>query len=201
MLEEKELIENAFIKILMKMNALKIGTFKLSSGMLSPYYIDINLVLSDPSSFSKIIEIFIELIKRNKKLLNQKYLCGIPLAGLTFASVCAYKLNKPLIYIKKKERHDRERIIEGILKVGSNVLLIDDFSSTGNTLISTIDIIRSEGGIVTDALVLIDREEGAKKNLEKVNVTLHSLTTSKKVIKEFYKNGLITIDEYKKLIL
>lgn len=197
---EKGDLERIFIKILIKMNALKFGSFKLSSGMLSPYYIDINLVLSDPSSFSKITEIFIELIKKDKNLLKQKYLCGIPLAGLTFASVCAYKLNKPLIYIKEKGKYSRERNIEGILKSGSNVLLIDDFSSTGNTLISATEIIRSEGGIVNDALVLINREEGAKNNLKKINVNLHSLTTSKRIIKEFYKNGLITFDEYKKII-
>lgn len=173
--------------ILTRIGALKFGTFTLSSGKLSPYYIDLRLVPSYPEAFQKITDFYVNLAENLVGLNKFKRIAGIPTAGIPFSSVLAIKLQKPFIYVRKEiKRHGRERMIEGILMPGDRVLLVDDLVTSGQTLIDAANALRCEGATVNDALVLIDREEGAKKNLAKVGITLHCLMGIREAVKILY---------------
>jgi len=173
--------------ILTRIGALKFGTFTLSSGKLSPYYIDLRLVPSYPEAFQKITDFYVNLAENLVGLNKFKRIAGIPTAGIPFSSVLAIKLQKPFIYVRKEiKRHGRERMIEGILMPGDRVLLVDDLVTSGQTLIDAANALRCEGATVNDALVLIDREEGAKKNLAKVEITLHCLMGIREAVKILY---------------
>jgi orotate phosphoribosyltransferase len=120
-------------------------------------------------------------------------LAGIPTAGISLASVLAYSINKPFLYVRKEEKtYGRERRVEGILNPGDRVLLVDDLITSGRNLISAAKAIISEGGIIEDALVLIDREEGGKKVLEENEMTLHYLLKISEVAKILYNVETIT---------
>lgn len=162
--------------ILTRIGALKFGTFTLTSGKLSPYYIDLRLVPSYPEAFEEIADLYVELAKSKVGLGKFNRIVGIPTAGIPFSSVLALKLGKPFLYVRKEVKtHGRERRIEGILTLGDRVLLVDDLVTSGRTLIDAANAVRAEGAVVKDALVLIDREEGAKKNLDKAGIKLHCL--------------------------
>ncbi|NIR87280.1 orotate phosphoribosyltransferase [Candidatus Bathyarchaeota archaeon] len=199
--KEDEATKVKLCKILNKIGALKFGTFKLTSGRTSPYYIDLRIVPSFPDAFKRICDLYVHLIKTTLGPDKFDRIAGIPIAGIPFASLIAYHLNKPFLYIRKRARlHGRERRIEGFLMPGDCVLLIDDLITTGGSLRKAAEAIRAEGGIVTDAVVLLDREEGGGKNLAKDNVTLHYLLRVSEAAEKLYEMDAIKEDQYRLIL-
>lgn len=175
--KRKNELNKEICDLMVRIGALKFGAFTLSSGALSPYYIDLRVVPSFPHAYHKIEEIFTEMARIDVGLENFKRIAGIPTAGVPFASVLAYTLSKPFLYVRKEDKpHGEERRVEGILYPGDKVLLVDDLITKGTNLLNAIDAIETEGGVVEDVLVLIDREEGGAKALRKLGVNLHYLT-------------------------
>ncbi|RJS91726.1 orotate phosphoribosyltransferase [Candidatus Bathyarchaeota archaeon] len=186
--------EEEICQILKRTAALEFGTFKLSSGRITPYYIDLRVIPSFPQAFRKVSEIYVEAIKRDIGQENFDRVSGIPVAGMSFAVIAAFHLNKPFIYVRQSRRlRGRERRVEGVLMPGDRVLLIDDLVTTGISLGRAARAIRAEGGVVTDAFVLLDREEGGRKRLSRAGITLHSVLKITDVAKRLYEMG--TIDE------
>jgi len=181
-------------KILNKIGALQFGTFKLTSGKITPYYIDLRIIPSFPEAFQKICNFYVTFIKDEIGLQNFERIAGIPIAGIPFASLVAYNTKKPFLYIRKGERlHGRQKRIEGILTPGDRILLIDDLATTGLSLAEAAKTINAEGGKTTNALVLIDREEGARAKLEKSGIKLHALLKISEIATKLHEIG--TIDE------
>jgi len=188
-------------KILHKIDALKFGVFKLTSGRASPYYIDLRVVPSFPDAFRKICDFYVEQITNQIGLKNFDRVAGVPLAGIPFASQIAYNLGKPFLYVRKGVRlHGRKRRVEGILISGDRVLLIDDLVTTGLTLNRAAKAVRAEGGVVREAVALLDREEGGREKLEKNGTNLHALLKMSEVAVTLFEIGAID-EESRKTIL
>jgi orotate phosphoribosyltransferase len=178
--------------ILLKIDALKFGVFKLSTGKASPYYIDLRVIPSFPDVFREICDFYSQTITDEIGLKTFERIAGIPIAGIPFASQIAYNLKKPFLFMRKGVRFSgRERRVEGILASGDKVLLIDDLLTTGSTLKKAADAVRAEGGVVSDALVFLDREEGGVKLLEENGVKLHSLLRISEIANILYEIGAI----------
>ncbi len=196
---EKEKTELS--RILHKIGAIKFGTFKLTSGRTSPYYIDLRIVPSFPEAFERVCDIYVKLAETELGAQNFDRIAGIPTAGIPFASLIAYHVKKPFLYIRSKAKlHGRERRIEGILMPGNRVLLVDDLITTGLSLRKAANAIRAEGGVVSDALVLLDREEGGRERLKKDNITLHYLLTAREAANRLYELGAIEEDQLKTIL-
>lgn len=117
------------------------------------------------------------LARAAKEISTVQKIGGIPTGGLPWASVLAYSLSKPLVYVRKEvKHHGREKMVEGMLTPGDKVLLVDDVITTGHNILNALQTLRAEGGVVEDALVLVDREEGGEEHLRKEGVKLHSAT-------------------------
>jgi orotate phosphoribosyltransferase len=188
-------------KTLHKIDALKFGVFKLTSGKASPYYIDLRVVPSFPDAFRQICDFYGEYITSQVGLNNFDRIAGVPLAGIPFASQIAYNLKKPFLYVRKGvRRHGRQRRVEGILVSGDRVLLVDDLVTTGLNLIKAADAIRAEGGVVKEAVSFLDREEGGKEKLAKSGIKIHTLLKISEVAKTLYEIGAID-EESLKIIL
>ncbi len=187
--------------ILFKIDAIKFGVFKLSSGKASPYYIDLRVIPSFPDAFREICDFYAEHITDQIGVKNFDRMAGVPLTGIIFASQVAYNLKKPFIYVRKGVRlHGRERRVEGILLSGDRVLLIDDLVTTGLTLKKAADAVRAEGGVVTDAVVFLDREEGGKQQLEKNGINLHVLMKISEVANALYELDAIDQEDLKTIL-
>ena len=181
-------------RILHKIGALKFGTFKLTSGEISPYYMDLRVVPSFPDAFRKICDFYIELIKSDLGVDSFDRIAGIPTAGISFGSIAAYHLKKPFTYVRTTERqHGRGRQVEGILLPGDRVLLMDDLVTKGGSVIKAAESVRAEGGVVTDAVVLLDREEDGKQNLANVGVDLHYLLTTSELATKLHEMEVISL--------
>jgi orotate phosphoribosyltransferase len=185
-------------KLLHNIDALKFGIFKLTSGKTSPYYIDLRIVPSFPDAYRQICELYTQHINKYMDTKSIDRIAGIPLAGIPFASQIAYNLKKPFLYIRKNIRHHgRQRRVEGILVTGDHVLLIDDLITTGLNLKKAAEAIRAEGGVVTDAVALLDREEGGKEKLEKSGIKVHTLLNISEVANTLYEIGAIDEESLK----
>jgi len=183
-------------RILNRIGALKFGTFKLTSGEVSPYYIDLRIVPSFPDAFRRICDFYLALIKSDIGADGFDRIAGIPTAGISFASITAYNLKRPFLYVRPTERkHGRERRVEGILLPGDRVLLIDDLITSGGSILKAAESVRAEGGVISDAVVLLDREENGKENLAKDGIKLHYLLTMSEAAYKLYDIGAITEDQ------
>ena len=175
-LDKNENLKNEMAKVLVNIDAIKFGLFKLSSGKVSPYYVDLRVVPSFPDAFRQICDSYGNFISSQIGLGNFDRIAGVPIAGIPFASQIAYNLKKPFLYVRKGVRlHGRQRRVEGILVSGDRVLLIDDLVTTGLTLKRAAEAVRAEGGVVSKAVAFLDREEGGKKNLTKNGIELRAL--------------------------
>jgi len=189
-------------KILHKIDALKFGVFKLTSGKISPYYIDLRIVPSFPDAFRQICDFYGESITSQVGFKNFDRIAGVPIAGIPFASQIAYNLKKPFLYVRKGVRlHGRQRRVEGILVSGDRVLLVDDLVTTGLTLKKAAKAVTAEGGIVKEAVALLDREEGGKEKLAKNGIQLHALLKISEVANTLYEIGAIDEENLKTILI
>ncbi|MBM1154791.1 orotate phosphoribosyltransferase [archaeon] len=190
-----------FIDILVKIRAVRFGTFMLSSGAISPYYIDLRLIPSYPDLFVFTCRIYKTLIKRELGVNRFHYIASIPTAGLIYAAAIAHSLRKPLVYVRKEvKQHGRERLLEGALRPGSTVLVLDDLATTGRSIYHIAMCVKSEGGLVRDAVVLIDRQEGARELLVRHRIQLHPLMTVKEIAEALFARGAISEEQYETIL-
>jgi orotate phosphoribosyltransferase len=196
-----EVLKLEVCKILNKIGALQFGAFKLTSGKISPYYIDLRIIPSFPDVFKKICDLYVNFVKDEIRVENFERVAGIPVAGIPFTSIIAYELRKPFLYIRKGvPLHGRQRRIEGILAPGNRILLADDLVTTGLSLTKAAKAITAEGGIVTDAVVLIDRQEGGKQKLQKDGVKLHTVLNITEIVSNLHEIGTIDEEQLKTIL-
>ena len=186
---------------LLKSNSLKFGLYTLASGKQSPYYIDLRILQSFPNYFRLAILALRDVINKG---IGSDFDClgSIPTSGLVFASALGYEMLKPLIYVRKDSKpYGRSKTIEGYLKPGGKVLLIDDVATTGTSLSNAIKVIRENGAIVKDAVAIISRLEGAEEKLEDIDVRLISIATINEMVDVLHDKGLLdenTLEEIMK---
>ena len=187
--------------ILVRIGALRFGAFTLTSGKMSSYYIDLRVVPSFPDVFDRVCWMYEEMARKDVGLERFDRIACVPVAGIPFATCLSIRLRKPLVIVRKEAKaHGRGKRVEGVIKPGDRVLIVDDLITTGGSLRSTAKALRSEGGVVEDALVLIDRQEGGREALASDGITLHSLAAITEVAKVLYEEALIGEEEYRAIL-
>ena len=191
--KEKELLAEKFAKTLLKIKAIRTGTFESHDGKITPYFIDLKSVPSFPNVFSLALECFEFALREIERESSFEYFCGVPTNGLVFASALAYKSQKPLVFPVSAKAP--ERGLRGFLNPGAKVIIIDDVSETGISMKSAALTVRAAGGVVENALTLIDRLESSAKTMNGVGVRLHSFTTIKELGKALKDRMAMTEEE------
>jgi orotate phosphoribosyltransferase len=164
----KELAEG-----LVKVGALQFGTFTLANGKESAYQVNLKGIASYPGMFKLVVQSMSELV--SQKVPKANAVCGIPVAGLVIASPIALSLDKPMVYARLS-RQPNERVLEGEVRPGWKVVVVDDLAATGRSILAAAKSVEQEGGHVKDAVVLIDRLEGARERLSKEGIALRCVT-------------------------
>lgn len=179
---------------LVKAGALQFGTFTLPDGKDSSYYVNLRGLPSYPGIYSKLVEAMSDLV--STKVPKANALCAVPLTGLLLAAPIAISVGKPLVYTRM-EKAENERLVEGEVRPGWNVVIVGDLATSGKTILSAAETIQDEGGKVSAAVVAIDRMEGAREKLSKKGVALHSVTDVVELADTLYSMELISKENLK----
>ena len=177
-MEEKPAELKAKLLALLKKEALKTGKFILSSGKTSNYYLDGRIITLTPEGAYLVANIILGLIKgQDIDAVGGPTLGADPIVG---AVACLSHIEniplKTFIVRKAVKEHGTQRQIEGpVLKEGSRVILVDDVATTGKALIEAKEALDKIGVEIDRAIVIVDRDEGAKDNLAKSGLKLESI--------------------------
>ena len=189
---------NDVIRRLFGEGIILFGDFKLTSGLESPYYIDLRLIYSKPSLLKMIVELYIEELK---KIDEYDVLSGIESGSIALAAILSYLLAKPMIYVRKKAKDfGTEKLIEGKIDRGDIVVVIDDVATTGGSILRAIKSIREAGGIVNDAVVFIDRAQGAREALARERVRLHAVLDTPLIMRRLLEMNIINRETFDRVM-
>jgi uridine monophosphate synthetase len=179
----KKIIEQLF-----HIGAIRFGHFTLKSGIISPIYIDLRLTISQPKLLSDIAKELYALAKN----LSFDLLCGVPYTALPFATAISLQQNIPMI-LKRKEKKDygTKRMVEGIFQPGERCLIIEDVITSGTSIAETAASLKEEGLLVTDALVLVNREQGGERFLASQGIKVHAVCNISSIIQHLLEQTLL----------
>jgi len=176
---------------------LNFGSFKIKSGAISPYYIDLARLLSSPKQFCLLADLAAEHVKQILVSERIDKLASIELKGALIVPSIACKLNLPCIIVRKKEKSYgvTGRFAGADLVKGDNVLFFDDVISEGLSKIEGIKPLQTLGGNVRHVLVVVNREQGGKENLEKLGFQVHALAKITDIANSLYHSNRISKEQ------
>lgn len=105
-------------------------------------------------------------------------LCGVPYTALPLATLLSVKMRQPMLIRRKEAKsYGTKKLIEGKFQLEETCLIIEDVVTTGSSILDTTKDLRSEGLVVEDAIVVVDRQQGGSQHLDKNGIKMHSLFT------------------------
>ena len=190
-------------KILISIESVKFSfenPFRLTSGHKSPVYVDCRKIISYTKERNKILDFAEQYLIKNK--LSFEILAGGETAGIPYAAFLAERLQKPMIYIRKKPKgFGKNQQIEGNFIDNQKAILIEDLATDGGSKIIFIEVLRKFNINVSDIFVIFyyDIFDISKTPLATLDVNMHYLCTWKNIINIVQKNEILSNNEIKNL--
>lgn len=156
--------------------ALLRGEFTLRSGRTSKYYLDKYLFTTQPDILEALGQLFAEIINA---IPGVDRLAGTELGGIPLVSAAAIATGKPAILIRnQKKDYGTAKQLEGAIHQGETVILLEDIATTGGQVLEAAELLRDEFKVhVPTIIATIDRQEGARENIEAAGFKFAALFT------------------------
>lgn len=186
---------------LFDLGVVRFGEFKLKLHELhpevtaSPIYMDLRMLRRNPVVKAAAVEVYQELISS----LEFDLLADVPTAATPIVSSLSDRLGIGMITPRTDSKsHGTGAKIDGLLPEDKNkkVIVIDDLVTKADSKIEAVGILKEQGLIVTDVVVLIDREQGGRRQLQEQGLNLHSALTLPQLLNFYQRIGKITTDQY-----
>lgn len=188
------ILESEVARNLLEIKAVKLSPnepFTWASGLLSPIYCDNRVALSHPAvrSFLKNC-----LAEKSRSFGDFDVVAGVATAGIPHGALLADVLEKPFIYVRSSAKdHGRRNQIEGELKTGQRVLVIEDLISTGGSCLVAVDALRDAGAIVTGVLAIFQYGFAkADKAFADKDVPFTTLSNYDALVQEAARTGYVS---------
>ncbi len=175
--------------------------FTFTSGLASPVYIDCRKLISYPRIRAACMDFACARLLQDAGYESFDAVAGGETAGIPFAAWIAERLGLPMLYVRKQPKgFGRNARIEGDLREGARVLLVEDLTTDGGSKVRFVDAIREAGGICAHAVVVFyyDVFPEVQGRLAGHGLTLHHLATWRDVLAEARAAGhfeTATLDE------
>lgn len=187
-------LENIFAAKLLNVKAIKLqptSPFTWASGWKSPFYCDNRKTLSYPELRSFVKIELVRLILEN--FPEAEAVAGVATGAIAQGALVADAMNLPFVYVRSKPKdHGLENLIEGELKPGMKVVVVEDLISTGGSSLKAVEAIRKNGceviGMVASYTYGFDV---ARKAFAEAGVKLLTLTNYEAVVEEALRTGYI----------
>jgi orotate phosphoribosyltransferase len=149
------------------------GDFVLRSGKRSKYYLDKYLFETKPDILKALGDEFAKYITPDVTLI-----AGAELGGVALAAATAMAANKNWIIVRNsKKDYGTSKMVEGVLKSGDVVLLVEDIATTGGQVLEAAKVITEAGAKVKQIVAVIDRKQGAGENITGAGYAFESILT------------------------
>ncbi|XP_011314992.1 uridine 5'-monophosphate synthase [Fopius arisanus] len=192
---EKQLKELAIR--LYEIDAVKFGDFITKVGLKTPVYVDLRVLISYPKILKQISNILWGL---TADVDNVNQICGVPYTALPIASIISAEWDIPMVIRRKEAKaYGTKKMIEGNFKHGDTCVIIEDVVTSGSSILETVRDLKNEGLQITQTLVILDRQQGGRKNIEKSGIKMQSLYTLTQLLEYLLEANKITSETLKEV--
>lgn len=158
--------------------ALLRGTFTLRSGRTSSYYLDKYLFSTRPEVLQPLAALFAERIETVAGVQGVRRLAGAELGGIPLVTAASLRTGVPCLFVRNaKKDYGTAKQLEGKLERGDRTILLEDVATTGGQALEAVAVLREAGAEVLAVIATIDRQEGARENVEKAGLRFEALFT------------------------
>lgn len=178
--------------------------YKLASGLISPSYIDCREIISYPSARGAMMDFLTATVRRDVGFEAFDSVAGGETGGIPYGAWMADRMGLPMQYVRKKPKeYGKNNQVEGVLKKGQRVLLVEDMTTDGGSKIKFVNAIREAGGVCnhTALIFFYDIFPNTRENLASHGIALHYLATWHDVLAEAKAGNYFdtkTLDEVEK---
>lgn len=202
---------------LLEVGAIKFGAFRLKlhetnpDAPLSPIYIDLRTV--DNSRGGPLTPDIVQMIGQQlyglAMMLQLRFarIAGVPNAGdplaEAFASAPSSGSRIPILKLDKIVTTEGRKVeggVQGYWNPHEMVLLVDDLITGAHSKLEAIQVLENQGLRVRDVLVVLDREQGGLQELERREITLHSIFKLSKLLAWYMEQRMISVEQYDNVI-
>lgn len=167
------------IELLKECGAIQFGKFVLTSGAVSNYYIDIKKASTNPKILKKIAEAMVEYTE------GYDVLAGMELGAVPLVVALSLETGIPYVIVRKEKReHGTSKQIEGSDVEDKKVLIIEDVTTSGGSVVKTINILRRNNAFVDEVIVVVDRESGTEEKLQNLDCSFIPLLSVSDILKK-----------------
>lgn len=169
------------LEIIKEKSFLVGGEFKLASGAVSNYYLDMKPTMLDPEGASLTSELVYDILKSEREV---DAIGGLELGAVPIiAAVCALSWrDRPVagfVVRKEKKGHGTDKKIDGNFTPNTTVILVEDVTTKGRSVMEAVQAVRARGAVVNKVIAIVDRLEGAAENLEREGIELEAIFTTR----------------------
>jgi len=173
---------------LLAAGCVKFGKFTLKSGLESPIYLDLRQLVSYPRLLAEAAAAYASILRG----LAFDRLAALPYAALPIGAAISLQTGWPLVYPRKEVKaYGTKAEIEGLFTAGERVAVVDDLTTTGGSKFEAIEKLTAAGLLVSDVVVLIDRQSGAAESLAQAGYRLHAVFTLAQLLDQWEANGKV----------
>ena len=195
-LDMSENLTSLVADALFRSGCLKFGSFRIKSGALSPYYIDLAGLLSHPRELHRIAEGTAGKVREIAAGDRVDRLASIELRGALLLPSVAVAADLPCVVVRKEAKaYGITGRIVGEVAKGERILFFDDVVSEGLSKLEGIRPLEEAGALVKDVLVVVDREQDGKRNLENLGYQVHALAKVSELVDSLHKAGNVTREQ------
>jgi orotate phosphoribosyltransferase len=199
---ENNAYKEKLAEYLLQIKAIQLNTqnpFTWTSGIKSPVYCDNRKLLSYPEVRNFVKDGLISLV--NEYFPQTECIAGVATAGIPHGAIIADALGLPFIYVRSKPKeHGLTNTIEGDLKHGQRVLVVEDTISTGGSSLKAVEDLRVAGAEVSGMIAIYKYGfESAKQKFDDAGIVLKTLTNYDFLIRVAVQGGYISKEELETL--